>query len=238
MTLNILWNTNWSSNLKSIYHSKFQNIEGNATFYIKIYVFIKRGKGKIIKADKNLINALSKRDRSAQKQLFLQFHSFVMGIALRYTRDRQEAEELTNDVFLKVFDKIDSYNPTYPLGSWIKTITVNKCIDQYRKRSKGPTLIALDPEYEQEYDPFWDDEDFEKIEQALRCIPEKYRVIFNLYVFEDYSHKEIAKLLKIAVGTSKSAVSRAKKIIKAHYINRKKVNESRKETVGQTQSRL
>ena len=159
-------------------------------------------------------------------------YAFVMKICLRYTKSNHEAEEVANDVFLTIFSKIDKYDTKYPLRSWIKKITVNKCIDQYRKKSKLPVLIPIDNNHEEKYDPFWEREDFENIAAVLKSVPEKYRLIFNLYVFEEYTHKEIAGKLNIAIGTSKSAVSRAKKIIKSHYTNKRKENASRKETIG------
>ena len=168
----------------------------------------------------NLIKGLRKRhNREAQKALFLRYYAYVKAITLRYSKNKEDAEELVNDVFVKVFSKIESYKMDLSFTSWLSQITVNTCIDKYRKSLRIIHVQSMENVIESDM-PFDTQDILQDVEilPIITELPENYRLVFNLYVFEGYSHKEIATKLNIAEGTSKSCLSRAKKIIKKHII--------------------
>ncbi len=161
----------------------------------------------------------------AQRQLFANYFPYVMSITLRYMSSREEAEEMLNDSFLKIFGGLPSYDADFPFKGWIRRITINTCIDRLRQTRKRPSLVELGPntELSTEAEPFEIDENIQ-ILPMLQALPARYRAVFNLYVFEEYKHKEIAKLLGISEGTSKSNYARAKSILKKSLVKKTEVN--------------
>ena len=137
-----------------------------------------------------------------------------MSITLRYMSTREEAEEALNDSFLKVFTNLKKFNSNLPFTSWIRKITINTCIDKLRRGIKLLTVHFNIEEIEQISVEDFEISSDEKILPILQELPPRYRLVFNLYVFEDYKHKEIAAKLKISEGTSKSNYARAKSLLK------------------------
>ncbi|NND33215.1 MAG: sigma-70 family RNA polymerase sigma factor [Saprospiraceae bacterium] len=162
-----------------------------------------------------LIKRALVQDQMAQKALFAQYYGYVMSLTLRYMGSREEAEEMLNDVFIKVFDRLRQYNENYPFEGWLRKIAIHTCIDRIRSLRKLPVLSDLTSllhTTSDEQDFIWDKE--VDILPILQELPPKYRAVFNLYVFDEYKHREIAKILGISEGTSKSNYSRAKAILK------------------------
>ncbi len=151
----------------------------------------------------------------AQKKLFSQYYAYVLSITLRYMSSCEEAEEMLNDTFLKVFDHLDRYDSKYPMKSWIRKITVNTCLDRIKALKTRMQFAALESWHLEEPDKFTFEFDESKpLLPIIQQLPPKYRAVFNLYVFEECKHREIAELLGISEGTSKSNYARAKKILK------------------------
>lgn len=167
----------------------------------------------------SLIKGLKRQRRKAQKTVFLSYYAYVKAITQRYSTNQQDAEELVNDVFVKVFARIESYDDNYSFKTWLGQITINICIDKYRKSLRVIHAQSLDDVFVSDL-PFVSQNIMEEVEvlPIINELPGNYRLVFNLYVFEEYSHKEIAKKLNIAEGTSKSCLSRAKKIIKDYML--------------------
>lgn len=157
---------------------------------------------------------LLKNDRRCQKEVYLKYYKLVMSITSRYVGFNEDAEELTSDVFLKVFFKIDKYDPKYPFEVWLRKITVNTCIDRYRKNEKFKDIKIVELKNIEVQESELKNRSSPKLLPLIQDLPSQYRLVFNLYIFEDYTHKEIGQMLNISEGTSKSALSRAKKIIK------------------------
>ncbi len=173
----------------------------------------------------NLIPGLRRNERIAQKMVFIKFHNLIMSIVLRYSSTREEAEEIVNDVFYKAFSKIDLYNSNHSFKNWISRIAVNTSIDRYRKQVKNIRLEELNKDVNIQESEF----SYEELYNAdvlplMQSLPERYRLVFNMFVFEEYSHKEIAKELNISLGTSKSCLSRAKNLIRQNYLLSKQKN--------------
>jgi RNA polymerase sigma-70 factor (ECF subfamily) len=170
----------------------------------------------------SILRACIKNDGAAQKVLIRQYYSFVMSISLRYSASREEAEEMLNDTFLKVFKNLGKYDFAQPFKAWLRRITVNTAIDYYRKNQKHSPPVGLDDVVI----PDFSDDVISRIsaEEILRLVQKlspSYRMVFTLHVVEGYNHKEIAEMLGIQEGTSKSNLQDARRklqqMIKAAY---------------------
>lgn len=150
-------------------------------------------------------------DLHARKELYTQYYGYAMGIALRYAQHRQEAEEIVNDGFLKVFDRLDSCQNPAAFRGWMRRIMVNAAIDYYRRYKKfrqevDETSRPELPTGEQALSQL-SAEDLLRLVQAL---PQAYRLVFNLYAIEGYSHEEIAAQTGIAASTSRANLAKAR----------------------------
>ena len=184
---------------------------------------------------KRLVEGCKKKDRQAQKELYERFSPVLFGIALRYTGNRDDAQDLLHDGFLKIFDKINKYNFTGSFEGWIKQVFINFVIDWLKKKKH---VEYRDEIRNESYNELVDNnfntlEESElsklKIEILLKMIdklPPAYKLVFNMYVFEGYSHKEIGEFLGISENTSKSNYSRAKQKLRnliEKYLKTKKL---------------
>ena len=165
---------------------------------------------------RKLVSGIKRGDLAGQKEFFRKYYSYVMSICLRYTRNAQDAEEVLNDTFVKIFSRIETFNHDKPINNWIATIAVNASIDQLRRQKNLMPMDDLDDEYHHHLCemPILNESLDERILPIIQSLPPQYRLVFNMYVFEDYKHEEIAVKLGISVGTSKSNYSRARKILK------------------------
>lgn len=150
-----------------------------------------------------------------QEMLYRKYYAYGMSITLRYTHSREEAIEVLNDSFLKVFENIHSFDENRSFKSWFRQITVNTSIDYYRRSKR---MVPTDHIDEHEANIF-DDEQIEDMEvediiKLLNALPEQYRLIFNLYEIEGYKHSEIAQQIGISESTSRADLSRAKKMLR------------------------
>jgi RNA polymerase sigma-70 factor (ECF subfamily) len=136
-----------------------------------------------------------------------------MGIALRYSKNREEALEILNDGFLKAFTKINQYNASYPFKAWLRKILINASIDYHRKYHKLTEVEKLQAQSSTNtytYNLALDNLAYEDLIKVIQRLSPAYRLVFNLAVIEGMTHKEIAKKLGISEGTSKSNLSKAK----------------------------
>ncbi len=160
-----------------------------------------------------LIEACIRGDRSAQNQLYNEHKYKMMGVCLRYAKNRAEAEDILQDGFFKVFCDLKQFSGTGPLGAWIRRVIVNTALMHVRKHKNKlfPSIELEKVEYTQA-----SDEDLfsrfrmQALVKMIQQLPDGYRMVFNMYVIEGYSHKEIAEQLNISESTSKSQLSRAK----------------------------
>ena len=148
----------------------------------------------------------------SQRKLYEYYYGFAMKIGLRYGKNKEEALEIVNDGFLKVFKNINRYDVKYPFNGWLHRVIVNAGIDYYRSNKNQLSFLELVDGYHakdtsESFPPIFPSEDMLPVIQELSPA---YRMVFNLYVMEEYKHHEIAELLGISVGTSKSNLARAK----------------------------
>lgn len=162
-----------------------------------------------------LIRGCIKRDRMSQKKLYKAFYGFSMAICLRYAGDRDEAAEVMNQGFFKVFTNIDRYDATRPFKAWLGRIMMNASIDYYRSNLK---MAYTDDLEKAEHISNGDMADrklhYEDLLQLIQKLPNAYRTVFNLFAIDGLSHEEIAEKLGISTGTSKSNLHKARQKLK------------------------
>ncbi len=152
------------------------------------------------------------------------FYGKMMGVCMRYAKDQDEAQDMVQNGFIKIFKKLDVYNFEGSLEGWIRRIMVNTAIDQIRKNKRDPFSIEDDSRVQNIEDdvPFSEEDDYDtkiKAEIAIKEISNlspAYRTVFNMYVIEGFTHKEIADYLGISEGTSKSNLAKAKQKLRAN----------------------
>lgn len=163
----------------------------------------------------DLIAGCCKKERSSQEALYRNFFGYGLSICLRYAQNREEAVEIMNDGFLKIFQHIQSFDTSRSFKTWLAKIMVNTSIDFLRSKKK---LVFVD-DINQVPEPGIDEKivdklSYEELLKLVQVLPPAYRTVFNLYVMEGYQHQEIAAMLRISEGTSKSNLFKAKKILK------------------------
>ncbi|MBU0488728.1 MAG: sigma-70 family RNA polymerase sigma factor [Bacteroidetes bacterium] len=170
----------------------------------------------------NLIRSCIKGDRKCQKAFFKMFYGKMLAVCLRYAKDTEEARDICQDGFIKVFANLENYEFSGSLEGWVRRIIVNTAIDAYRKRKDIFYEFNDNLEYEEDttdHIEVMEEQMMNKLKvevviQLTQKLTPVYRTVLNLYVFENFSHKEIAEELNISVGTSKSNLSKAKRNLK------------------------
>lgn len=165
-----------------------------------------------------LIEKCKKNDKLSYEYLYKKYYRVLYGIALRYSRTTFEAEDIIQESFIKVFKNIQTFNNQGSFEGWIKRIVQHTAINHYRSNLK----FYQNSEYgEHEYsiedgsfDSLFDAFETKEIITLLNQLPEGYRMVINLFCIDGYNHKEIAELLNISVGTSKSQLFKAKEFLK------------------------
>lgn len=165
-----------------------------------------------------LIQKCKKNDTKAQSEIYKLYSSKLFSICLKYSRSYAEAEDNLQESFMTIFDKIVQYKEKGSFEGWIKRITVNTVLQRYREKS---VINLVYEDIKDTNEVLIEDEglplDF--LLKIIQELPDRYRLVFNLYALDGYSHKEIAAMLNITVGTSKSNLSRAKQLLKDQIEN-------------------
>ena len=184
-----------------------------------------------------LIKQSLKKNPKAEKELYYLYAKRIFGICRRYTQDNQQAEDYMQDSFVKIFKHLKKYNPEKAaFSTWVSTIVVNTILsDKKRKRIK---FFYRDMQDDFHYetadhsselnDIVGHDIDSEKLITAIRSLPENYSKVLNLYIFENWKHADIAALLKIEASSSRSILTRAKKMLKKKLIHQKVIHHEGK----------
>lgn len=160
----------------------------------------------------SVLTACLAGDARAQRCLIGQFAGYAKSLCTRYAAGAEDAEEIIQDGFLKVFTHLPRYDPTQPFKAWLRTIMVNTAVDYYRKSQKWTSQLSLD-----DVDvPDWNDDvisaiSAQEILALVQKLPPAYRMVFTMYVVDGYSHREIGDLLNIQEGTSKSNLRDARR---------------------------
>ncbi|KAA3649631.1 MAG: sigma-70 family RNA polymerase sigma factor [Bacteroidetes bacterium] len=168
---------------------------------------------------RKVVEGCSKGDAKYQQELYKQLYSPMLTVCYRYTESAEDAKDLFQDGFIKVFEKIGKFNFKGSLEGWIRRIMVNNAIDHYRKHKKrfvmSETLIQIERIADEEIEEnIFDELTAKDLLAFVQQLSPVYRTVFNLYVLDGYSHAEISEELGISEGTSKSNLSKAKKNLK------------------------
>ncbi|BFP41037.1 RNA polymerase sigma factor [Flavobacteriaceae bacterium GF1] len=160
-----------------------------------------------------LIKRCKEQNRMAQEELYRKYSGVLFGMCLKYSRNRTEAEDNLHDSFMVIFDKIGQYNHKGSFEGWMKRITINTVLQKYRKE-KYLDVVTDNITEEVELENESMNISLSTLLSYIQELPNKYRMTFNLYVLDGYSHKEISELLGTSTGTSKSNLARARMILK------------------------
>ncbi len=179
-------------------------------------------------SESDLIEGCMKGNRQMQYELYERFAPKMFGVCLRYAANTEEAEDILQEGFIKIFKKMGSYRGDGSFEGWIRRIFVNTAIEQFRKKTYlQPITEQEESTIEGKYISVLDHLAEKDIVQLIQKLSPGYRTVFNMYVIEGYTHKQIAEALRISEGTSKSQLSRAKLIlqdlVKAYIDKRKQV---------------
>ncbi|MGY5851226.1 RNA polymerase sigma factor [Salegentibacter sp. F14] len=173
-----------------------------------------------------LIQKCKKQDIKAQEELYQLYAGKLFGLCLKYSSNYQQAEDNLQDGFLTIFEKISQYQDKGSFEGWMKRIIINTALQKYRKE-KYLDLINEDLLEEQVIEIDEEDLPVDLLLKLIQELPPRYREVFNLYVLDGYSHKEISDLLNISQGSSKSNLARARGILKERIENHQNNNSVR-----------
>ncbi len=169
-----------------------------------------------------IIEGCQQGGRDAQKQLYELFSPQLFAVCLRYTHNRMEAEDYLHEGFLKIFDKIGQFTGRGPIEAWMRRVMVNTILESFRKNAKfsfvDETNIPLSEDLNKEPEQNEAELSLNELETLIEQLPERYKLVFKLYILDDYKHEEIANELNISVGTSKSNLARARQWLKTRIV--------------------
>lgn len=164
---------------------------------------------------KNIIKQCKKNNRQAQKELYKLFYAYCMSICLRYAKSREDAVEIMNDGFINLFTYIQVFDVNKPLKPWLRKIMINAAIDHNKKYNKMQ-MTTIENNTENVTNKINDSVSYNDLIEIIRKLPNAYQMVFNLKAIEGYKHEEIAKMLGISDGTSKSNYAKAKQKLQTY----------------------
>jgi RNA polymerase sigma-70 factor (ECF subfamily) len=194
-------------------------------------------------SEKEIIDGCKSYSRVAQNLLYKKYSAKMYGVCLRYLKNKQEAEDVLHDGFIKVFANIKKYSSSGSLEGWIRRVIVNVILDSILKKKKlrFDSLEANENDDSCKSDSLIADSTIEieegeyskkELDTALDQLPEGYRLVFNLFYLDELSHSEIATLLSVDEGTSRTRLYRAKKILKEYLITIKDKKQNREARIN------
>ena len=158
-------------------------------------------------------------NRQMQELLYKQTASKMMAVCMRYAKDRMEAEDVLQIGYIKIFQKVKEYRGEGSFEGWIRKIMVNTAIESYRKNLRMLNVVPIEDAYEQPSQGFdFSSLGMQDLMKLIQKLADGYRMVFNLYAIEGYAHKEIAEILGISEGASKSQLSRARAILQKEIL--------------------
>ena len=165
---------------------------------------------------KNIINGCLKCSRRDQELLYRRYAARLYAVCLQYSGNDEEARDILQEGFIKIYENLVHYKYEGSFDGWVRRIMVNTALEKYRSRHNLYRVDDIDQIPEQNAEP--DNEDYAGLEardlmEIIRELPPRYRIVFNLFAIEGYSHKEISDMMSISEGTSKSNLSRARVIL-------------------------
>jgi RNA polymerase sigma-70 factor (ECF subfamily) len=169
--------------------------------------------------DNELIDGCRRQDRHAQRFLFEHYSGRMLGLCNRYVKDRMDAEDVMVVAFTKVFDRISQYKGEGSFEGWIRRIMVNESLTYLRKNKSMYLETDIEAaEREPDYDKLDSELEAEDLRKMIADLPTGYRIVFNLYAIDGFSHQEIADQLGVSENTSKSQLSRARALLQKRLV--------------------
>jgi len=170
--------------------------------------------------ENEIIRLAIENNRSAQQKIYVKFSSKMLSVCRQYIKDVHQAEDIMITAFMKVFTNLKNFQHNGSFEGWIRRIMVNECISHIRVQKK---IVFIEEEnyFEESFNNIESQFSVEDIQFLIDSLPDGYRMIFNLYAIEGYKHQEIASMLEISEGTSKSQLSHARKILKEQIVKLK-----------------
>ncbi len=170
-------------------------------------------------SDDELIKGCIRENKHCQRALYERFAGKMMTVCIRYTRHRLEAEDILQEGFIKVFNNISKFQGKGSFEGWIRRIMINTALSNYNKSSFQKELIGLE-DYQSgvEQPKAIQQLTADEIMAVINTLPDGYKIVFNLYVIEEYSHKEIAEMLDITPSTSRSQLVKARRMLQKKII--------------------
>ncbi|ANI90134.1 RNA polymerase subunit sigma-70 [Arachidicoccus ginsenosidimutans] len=176
-----------------------------------------------------VIEECRKRNPAAQRQLYNAYSAKMFMICLRYAKSREDAEDILQMSFIKVFKNIDAFSDTGSFEGWMRRIVVNTAIENYRKSIHTFEIVTNENAVAEVKDEsVFDKLQMEDLMKLINQLPDGYRIVFNMYAIEGYSHKEIAEALNISEGGSKSQLSRARQILRQEIKKMENMNYAKR----------
>ena len=161
-----------------------------------------------------LIKGCIQEKKACQRELFARFSGKMMSVCMRYARNRAEAEDILQEGFIRVFDNISKFRFQGSFEGWVRRIMVNSALKFYSKKAFKQEFPGIESYHEQSTDPvIYSQLSEQELLNMVAELPDGYRLVFNLYIIEGYSHKEIGKMLKIGESTSRSQLTKARKML-------------------------
>ena len=186
-----------------------------------------------MKIDSKLLKQCLKGDEKAYYQLYKLCFSTLMSVCTRYYRNKEESSPVLNKAFLKITQNLEKYNSDVPWDRWIKRIMINTVINEYNSQKKNKEIFITSDlsQGSEEFDKYSYNEilsqiDADHIRSFIHLLPPTQKQVFNLYAIDGYTHKEIAELLKVPVGTSKWHLSEARKSLKVAITKSLNINKA------------
>jgi RNA polymerase sigma-70 factor (ECF subfamily) len=158
-----------------------------------------------------IIDGCIEQDRHSQELLYKKLYGFAMNICLRYADNKYEASDVLNEGFFKAFTNIEKYDKSWPFKAWLSKIMYNASIDYYRTNLKWSQLVGMDKSDIKINETSVEHKlDYEDLLSIIQRLPPTYRIVFNLYAIDGYSHEEIAEMIGITASTSRSNLHKAR----------------------------
>jgi len=165
-----------------------------------------------------LIRQCQENKPEAQAEIYKLYSATLFSVCLRYADHYEDAQDIFQDGFIMIFNKISQYRFEGSFEGWMRRIMVNNCIEKHRHKNHlyviNEEIISEEIDDDEETEPEFEHHSYQDLLDFIRELPDRYRQVFNLYVMEEYTHQQIAEMLNISVGTSKSNLSRAREKLK------------------------
>jgi RNA polymerase sigma-70 factor (ECF subfamily) len=170
-----------------------------------------------------IVERCKDQDRQAQKELFERFAPKMMSVCMRYCRNEDDAKDVLQDGFVKIFTKIKSFKGESRVETWMARIMVHTSLNFIQRVRKANLFVEFNPEMEVKDEGYEADQEQPEVKEVMKAVnelPEIYRIVINMYAVDGMGHKEIANILGITEGSSKSRLSRGRQLLKKQFDNK------------------